>query len=50
MVNPQSETITVLGLSGDAYQETGTYRRGESAGSEILAGYSVGAAAVFDAD
>ena len=50
IVNPQTETITVLRLRGDAYEEAGTYRRGESASSELLAGFTVDVAAVFDAD
>jgi Uma2 family endonuclease len=50
IVNPQTETITVLRLRGDAYEEAGTYRRGESAASVLLDGFSVGASAVFDAD
>ena len=50
IVNPQTETITVLHLRGDAYEEAGIYRRGESAGSTLLAGFSVAVAAVFDAD
>ena len=33
IVNPQTETITVLRLRGDAYEEAGIYRRGESAAS-----------------
>ena len=50
IVNPQTETITVLRLRGDAYEEAGIYRRGESAASTLLAGFSVAVAAVFDAD
>ena len=50
IVNPQTETITVLQLQGDVYQEAGTYRRGESAASTLLAGFAVAVAAVFDAD
>jgi Uma2 family endonuclease len=50
IVNPQNETITVLALRGDSYQETGVYRRGESAGSKLSAGFSVSVAAVFDAN
>jgi Uma2 family endonuclease len=50
IVNPQTETITVLRLSGDAYQEAGIYRRGESATSVLLAGFTVAVAAIFDAD
>ena len=49
IVNPLSETITVLRLSGQAYEEAGIYRRGESAASVVLAGFSVDVSAVFDA-
>ena len=49
IVNPQTETITVLRLNGDAYEEAGVYRRGDSAASVILPGFSISAAAVFDA-
>jgi hypothetical protein len=37
-------------LRVDVYEEAGTYRRGESAVSMILAGFSVTVTAVFDAD
>jgi Uma2 family endonuclease len=50
IVNPQTETITVLRLRGGAYEEAGNYRRGESAPSEVLAGFTVDVGAVFDAD
>jgi Uma2 family endonuclease len=50
IVNPQTETITVLRLSGGAYEEAGIYRRVESAASVLLAGFSVAVAAVFDVD
>jgi Uma2 family endonuclease len=50
IVNPQTETVTVLRLGGDAYEEAGIYRRGESAASIVLPGFSVAVAAVFDAD
>ncbi len=50
IVNPQSETITVLRLRGGAYEEAGIHRRGESAASILLAGFSVDVAAAFDAD
>ena len=49
-MNPQNETITVLRLRGDAYEEAGIYRRGDVAVSTLLAGFSVGVASVFDAD
>jgi Uma2 family endonuclease len=50
IVNPLTETITVLRLRADAYEEAGIYRRGELATSALLAGFSVAVAAVFDAD
>ena len=50
IVNPQTETITVLRLQGDVYEEAGTYRRGQSATSVLLPGFSVAVAEVFDAD
>jgi Uma2 family endonuclease len=49
IVNPLTETITVLTLRGNAYEEAGIYRRGDSAASVSLAGFSVDVAAVFDA-
>jgi len=50
IVNPLTETITVLRLRGDAYEEAGIYRRGESAASMLLPEISVDVGAVFDAD
>jgi Uma2 family endonuclease len=50
IVNPQTETITVLRLRGNAYEEAGIYRRGDSATSVLLADFSFAVAAVFDAD
>ncbi len=49
IVNPQAETITVLRLSGEAYEEAGVYRREETAVSPLLPGFSVLSTAVFDA-
>jgi Uma2 family endonuclease len=49
IANPQTEAITVLRLSLDSYEEAGTYRRGETAASVLLPGFSVAVAAVFDA-
>ena len=50
IVNPQTETITVLRLRGDAYEDAGLYRRGGSAASLALPDFSVAIAAVFAAD
>jgi Uma2 family endonuclease len=49
IVNPLTETIAVLRLRGDAYEEAGTYRRGQSAASVLMAEFSIAVAAVFDA-
>jgi Uma2 family endonuclease len=50
IVNPQTETITVLRLHGDTYEEAGNLRRGQSAASVLLSGFSVAVDAVFDAN
>ena len=50
IVNPQTQSITVLTLRGDSYDEAGTYRRGQFAASNLLPGFSVDVGAVFDAD
>jgi Uma2 family endonuclease len=49
IVNPADETISVLTLEGDAYAEHGVFRRGESAASRLLNGFSVSVDEVFDA-
>ncbi len=49
IVNPDDETITVLTLEGDGYTEHGVFRRGETATSLLLAGFSVAVDAVLDA-
>jgi Uma2 family endonuclease len=50
IVNPETETITVLRLEGDAYVEAGQYPRGAMASSVILPGFVVDVSGVFDAD
>ncbi|HQU45884.1 MAG TPA: Uma2 family endonuclease, partial [Pirellulales bacterium] len=50
IVNPQTETVSVLRLEAGAYVEAGVYRRGETAVSPLLVGFSVDVNAVFDAD
>jgi len=50
IVNPQTDTIAVVRLRGDAYEEAGIYRRGESAASKLLRDFSIAVAAVLDAD
>ena len=50
IVNPQTETITVLRLANGAYAEAGHFQRGESAASALVAGLAMDVAAVFDTD
>ena len=48
IVHPEEETITVLRLEGDQYTEHGVFRRGETASSALLTGFTVGVADVLD--
>ena len=50
IVNPQTETITVLRLANGAYAEAGHFQRGESAASALVAGLAIDVAVLFDAD
>ncbi|MCU0490164.1 MAG: Uma2 family endonuclease [Chloroflexaceae bacterium] len=50
IVNPETQTITVLRLDGDAYVEHGVFGRGEMATSALLSGFSVSVDATLDAD
>jgi Uma2 family endonuclease len=50
IVNPLTETITVLRLGADAYDEVGAYRRDQTAVSALMPEFSIDVAAVFDAD
>jgi Uma2 family endonuclease len=50
IVNPQTETITVLRLENGAYIEHGVFVRGQIATSVILAGFSVAVDDVFNVD
>lgn len=50
IVNPRTETITVLKLEDGRYVEAGVYRRGEIALSPLLSGFSLSVDNVFDAD
>ena len=49
IVNPIDESVTVLTLSSDVYEEHGTFRRGQRAGSLQLGGFSVDVSDLFDA-
>jgi Uma2 family endonuclease len=48
IVNPRTESVTVLRLRGDAYEEAGTYGRGESATSALKPEFSVAVRELFD--
>jgi Uma2 family endonuclease len=50
IINPLSDTITVLTLQGDTYAEHGMFVRGATATSVLLPGFEISVDAVFDAD
>jgi Uma2 family endonuclease len=50
IVNPETETITMLRLEDTAYVKYGVFGRGAEAVSPLLPGFSVNIDAVFDAD
>jgi Uma2 family endonuclease len=50
IVNPLTETITVLQLRGQVYEEAGIYCRGQSAASVLIPEFTVAVDQVFDAD
>jgi len=49
IVDPRTETVTVLVLQGEAYVEHGVFGRGAQATSVLLDGLTVEVSAVFDA-
>lgn len=50
IVNPQTETITVLSLENGNYVEVSCFRRGDQATSVKLPGFAIEVAGVFDLD
>ena len=50
IVNPQTETITVLKLENGAYVEHGVFARGQVATSLILTGFQVSVDDAFNVD
>lgn len=48
IVNPLTNTITVLVLDGAEYVEHGVFQRGEQARSKLLSGFSISVDAVLD--
>jgi|SRR6516162_3641876 Uma2 family endonuclease len=49
IANPESQTITVLKLRGNSYEEAGVYRRGDVAKSVLRPEFTVAVAEAFDA-
>lgn len=49
IVDPRTETLTVLALGGEAYVEHGAFPRGARAASATFDGLTVEVGAVFDA-
>jgi Uma2 family endonuclease len=49
IVNPLTDTITVMVLDGASYAEYGVFCRGDRAGSKLLDGFSVSVDEVLDA-
>ena len=50
IVNPETETITVLRLEDTAYAEYGVFGRGAEATSALMPGFAVSVDVVFDTD
>jgi Uma2 family endonuclease len=50
IVNPEEETITVLTLEGGTYVAYGIFRRGDTAASALLQGFTVPVEVVCDAE
>ena len=48
IVDPRDETITVLTLAADAYEQHGVFHRGQTATSPLLEGFEVDVTATFD--
>ena len=49
IVDPMSDTITVLTLEEGGYVEHGAFGRGETAASAVLGGFRLAVSDVFDA-
>ena len=48
IVDPRTETVTVLGLVDGEYAEAGLFGRGDSASSRLLSGFEVPVTEIFD--
>ncbi|MEW5853514.1 MAG: Uma2 family endonuclease [Myxococcota bacterium] len=49
VVNPLTESVTVLRLEGGSYMEHGCFRRGQQASSPSMAGFAASVDAILDA-
>lgn len=49
IVDPRDQRILVLVLDGDVYREHGDFRRGQTAGSALLAGFTLDVNSALDA-
>jgi Uma2 family endonuclease len=49
IINPLTDTITVLVLQDDTYTEYGVFHRGDRAASQLIVGFSVSVDEVLDA-
>jgi Uma2 family endonuclease len=49
IVDPETESVTVLALDGSEYRVHGEFKTGESATSVLLPGFAVDVSAVFAA-
>lgn len=49
IVDPETDSVTVLYLQGDAYDEHGIFARGETATSRLLPGFTVPVNEILDA-
>lgn len=49
IVNPEDESILVLGLNGKRYKKLGAFRRGQKAKSSVLDGFEIDVSQTFDA-
>lgn len=49
IVDPETETVLVLALADQEYAEHGSFRRGDSATSRLLTGFSIPVDEIFDA-
>lgn len=47
IVDPETQTVTVLALDGETYREHGVFTKGQSANSVLLSGFALDVTALF---